>query len=97
MLLHPARLLRRKNVELTLNVTAAIKVAGHSCACLITAPPEIHHAASRAYESALHAIDVYWLVAPSVRPEGLHVAWSDPLALAIACAIWWFTWRPAHA
>lgn len=56
VLLHPARLLRRKNVELTLRVTAALKAAGHSCACLITAPPEVHHSASRAYESTLREL-----------------------------------------
>ena len=37
---------------------------------------------------ALHAIDVYWLVAPSVRPEGFHIAWGDPVALALAAALW---------
>jgi hypothetical protein len=46
---------------------------------------------------ALHAIDVYWLVAPSVRPSGFHIAWLDPVALAALGALWWFTWRPAHA
>jgi hypothetical protein len=46
---------------------------------------------------AVHAIDVYWLVAPSVRPTGFHVAWLDPVALAVLSALWWFTWRPAHA
>ena len=56
VLLHPARLLRRKNVELTLKVTAALKAAGHSCACLITAPPEVHHPASVAYAAALQEV-----------------------------------------
>jgi len=46
---------------------------------------------------AMHAIDVYWLVAPSVRPDGFHIAWTDPLALAVAAVLWWFTWRPARA
>lgn len=46
---------------------------------------------------AMHAIDVYWLVAPSVRPDGFHIAWGDPLALVVAGALWWFTWRPARA
>ena len=45
----------------------------------------------------MHAIDVYWLVAPSVRREGFHIAWGDPLALLVASALWWFTWRPARA
>jgi hypothetical protein len=46
---------------------------------------------------AMHAIDVYWLVAPSVRPEGFSIAWLDPLALAVLGALWWFAWRPRHA
>jgi hypothetical protein len=46
---------------------------------------------------AVHAIDVYWLVAPSVRPSGFHIAWLDPVALAALGGLWWFAWRPAHA
>ena len=46
---------------------------------------------------AMHVIDVYWLVAPSVRPLGLHVSVLDVLALAAAAALWWFAWRPDHA
>jgi hypothetical protein len=46
---------------------------------------------------AMHAIDVYWLVAPSVRPTGFHIAWLDPLALAVLGALWWLTWRPRRA
>jgi hypothetical protein len=45
----------------------------------------------------VHAIDVYWLVAPSVRPGGFSIAWLDPLALVVLGALWWFTWRPARA
>jgi hypothetical protein len=46
---------------------------------------------------AVHVIDVYWLVAPSARPLGFHVSVLDVLALAVAAALWWFSWRPAHA
>jgi hypothetical protein len=46
---------------------------------------------------AVHAIDVYWLVAPSLRPAGFHVTVADLVALAAAAALWWFAWRPAHA
>jgi hypothetical protein len=45
----------------------------------------------------MHAIDVYWLVAPSVRPSGFSIAWLDPVALVVLGAIWWLTWRPRHA
>ena len=46
---------------------------------------------------AMHVIDVYWLVAPSVRPLGFHISILDLLALAAAAALWWFAWRPDHA
>jgi hypothetical protein len=45
----------------------------------------------------MHAIDVYWLVAPSVRPAGFSIAWLDPVALVAVAALWGFTWRPRHA
>jgi hypothetical protein len=45
----------------------------------------------------MHALDVYWLVAPSVRPSGFAIAWLDPVALAGLGALWWFAWRPARA
>lgn len=45
----------------------------------------------------VHVIDVYWLVAPSVRPLGFHIAAADVLALVAAAALWWFVWRPARA
>jgi mannosylglucosylglycerate synthase len=56
VLFHPARLLRRKNVELGLRVAAALKAAGKNCAYLVTAAPDPHQAASRAYEKELHAL-----------------------------------------
>jgi glycosyltransferase involved in cell wall biosynthesis len=43
VLLHPTRLLRRKNVELGLRVAAALKSAGRSCAYLVTGPPDNHN------------------------------------------------------
>ncbi len=46
---------------------------------------------------AMHVVDVYWLVAPSVRPDAFRIAWLDPLALLVLGALWWFTWRPARA
>ena len=49
MLLHLTRLLKRKNVELGLHVTAALKAAGRSCAYLITGAPDAQNPASQAY------------------------------------------------
>ncbi len=53
VLLHPTRLLRRKNVELGLRVTAALKAAGRSCAYLVTGPPDAHNAVARDYAAEL--------------------------------------------
>lgn len=55
VLLHPARLLRRKNVELGLRVAAALKQKGKDCAYLVTAPPDPHNAATRIYADELRA------------------------------------------
>ena len=56
VLLHPARLLRRKNVELGLRVAAALKAAGRSCAYLVTGPPDPHNAGARDYAAELRAL-----------------------------------------
>jgi glycosyltransferase involved in cell wall biosynthesis len=56
VLLHPTRLLRRKNVELGLRVAAALKSAGRSCAYVVTGPPDNHNAISRDYAAELIAL-----------------------------------------
>lgn len=53
ILLHPTRLLRRKNVELGLAVTAALVESGLRPAYLVTAPPDAQNAASAEYARAL--------------------------------------------
>lgn len=55
VLLHPTRILRRKNIELGLRVTAEIKPK-FSCAYLVTGPPDLHHAASAGYATELRAL-----------------------------------------
>ena len=44
---------------------------------------------------AVHMIQVYWLVIPSVRPDALSIAWSDPVALVVVAGVWFFLWRRA--
>ena len=56
VLLHPTRLLRRKNVELGLRVAAALNAAGRNCAYVVTGAPDPHQAASRSYVNDLHAL-----------------------------------------
>jgi hypothetical protein len=43
-----------------------------------------------------HVADVYWLVAPSVRPQAFSIAWTDVLALGVAALLWWLLWKPAR-
>ncbi|HEX2566916.1 MAG TPA: hypothetical protein VHL85_08645 [Burkholderiales bacterium] len=43
---------------------------------------------------AAHVADVYWLVAPSVRPQAFSIAWTDVLCFVIAALLWAFAWRP---
>src|SRR5204863_6959409 len=58
VLLHPTRLLKRKNVELGLRVTAALKSAGRTCAYLITGAPDAQNPASQAYAEQLEALRI---------------------------------------
>jgi hypothetical protein len=45
---------------------------------------------------AAHGAYVYWLVMPSVRMESVFVAWSDPLALLLVCALGVLAWKRAR-
>jgi len=56
VLLHPTRLLKRKNIELGLRVTAALKSAGRSCAYLITGAPDAQNPASMVYAEHLEEV-----------------------------------------
>jgi glycosyltransferase involved in cell wall biosynthesis len=56
LLLHPARLLRRKNVELSLAVTAELRAAGRDAALLVTAACDPHQSASAAYAADLREL-----------------------------------------
>jgi len=53
LLLHPTRLLRRKNLELGLHVVSALQSSGRSVAYLITGPPDEHNPRSREYVAEL--------------------------------------------
>jgi len=55
VLLQPARILRRKNIELGLAVTAALRSAGRDAFYLVTGAPDPHNPASAAYGDALRA------------------------------------------
>ncbi len=53
VLLHPARVLQRKNIELGLGVTAALRDAGTPSCTLITAVPDLYNKESAQYASML--------------------------------------------
>jgi mannosylglucosylglycerate synthase len=53
VLLHPTRLLRRKNVELGLAVVAELTRLGHPATLLITGPSDPHNAAAASYAAWL--------------------------------------------
>lgn len=56
VLVQPTRLLRRKNIELSLNVAARLKTAGKSVCLLITGAPDPHNTASQQYADQLRAL-----------------------------------------
>jgi glycosyltransferase involved in cell wall biosynthesis len=56
VLLQPARILRRKNIELGLHVTADLRRAGHDAFYCVTGAPDPHHPASAAYGDALRRL-----------------------------------------
>lgn len=53
VLLLPARILKRKNIELGIRVAAELKKTSKSCACLFTGAPDPHNAASQKHHEAL--------------------------------------------
>jgi len=53
ILLHPTRILKRKNIELGIRVIAAMKAMGKSCSCIVTGPPDLFNTATAAYYKEL--------------------------------------------
>lgn len=56
VLLHPTRILKRKNIELGLHTIAVLKARGLRCTLLITGPPDAHNPGSDDYLRALNAL-----------------------------------------
>jgi mannosylglucosylglycerate synthase len=56
ILVHPTRLVRRKNIQLGLHITAALRKLGMDAAYLITGAPDPHNADSIAYGTELHSL-----------------------------------------
>ncbi len=53
VLFHPARLVARKNVELSLGIVAALRDQGRDCCLLVTSPPDPHNPGSAQYAQRL--------------------------------------------
>lgn len=56
VLLHPARLLHRKNIEFSLETVAALRAAGRDAALIVTGPPDIHRAVSAQYAEEMRGV-----------------------------------------
>jgi len=42
-----------------------------------------------------HLGDAFWLVAPTFRPAGFAIAWTDIAAMVVLGAVWGWAWRRA--
>lgn len=56
LLLLPARITRRKNIELAIRITAALRAQGHAARLVITGPPGPHNPTNAAYLAELQAL-----------------------------------------
>lgn len=56
LLLLPARVTRRKNIELAIRITAALREQGHAARLVITGPPGPHNPTNAAYLAELQAL-----------------------------------------
>jgi mannosylglucosylglycerate synthase len=56
VLLHPTRLLRRKNVELSIAVTAALRASGTDAVLIVTGAPDPHNPTSADYAESLFTL-----------------------------------------
>lgn len=83
LLFHPTRLLRRKNVEFSLAVTAAIKRVGERVKLLITGAEDSHNPASVAYERELRGMQEQHGLGGDVIfiRDHLHVSETDLASL----------------
>ena len=69
LLLHPARLVRRKNIEFALETTAALKAQGHDVCYLLTAARDPHTPLADEYADSLRGL----LDSLDLRREALFV------------------------
>jgi glycosyltransferase involved in cell wall biosynthesis len=53
VLLHPTRILKRKNIELGMRVVAEMKMAGKNCCCIVTGAPDSHNPDAMKYHESL--------------------------------------------
>ncbi len=88
LLLMPARIMARKNMELGLRVVAAMRFAGRPAGLVVTGPVDPHHAAGNLYLHELRRLraelgldGVAWFLSDGEKPPG-DVVVSDLYRLA---------------
>lgn len=74
VLLCPARLLPRKNLELAIRTVEALRTSGVDACAMITGPPDVHNAASSTYAENLRSATSEHIVFPSARLERRDIA-----------------------
>ena len=77
ILVHPARLIRRKNIELGLRVTASLRDAGCDVIYAITGAPDPHQADGIAYHQELKSLVASLGIASHVLFLGEEIPMSD--------------------
>ncbi len=77
ILLHPTRILRRKNIEFTLRVAQSLRQCGQNVICLITGAPDPHNADGQAYARELEVLGAELDVGDTVQFLGKDGALTD--------------------
>jgi len=95
LLLQPARILRRKNIELGLHLLAALREAGAPATLLVTGAPDEHNADSARYHRELLALrDRLGLREEALfLSEFFTVTKADLIGLYQLCDVLWFPSR----
>jgi glycosyltransferase involved in cell wall biosynthesis len=95
ILFHPARILRRKNIEAGLHTIAALRNEGIDAGLLITGAPDPHHSPSAAYAEELATLRKQLKLEDHVWFLGEHIHVSAE-ALQAAYALADILWFPSH-
>jgi glycosyltransferase involved in cell wall biosynthesis len=84
LLLHPARVLPRKNIELTIRVVAALRTTGRDARAIVTGAPNIHDPGCAEYGRRLREIAIECGVSREVIFPNFPVTKRDLVSLYLA-------------